>query len=157
MWLPNGSLKIIDRKKNIFKLSQGEYIAPERIENILITAIPIAQIFVTGNSLKANLVCIVVLDRETIYKWLEKKGLNTNESLEQVCKMSEVNKLVLEIISELGRENKLARYEIPIKVHLEHSQFTVENNLMTPTYKIKRLELFKKYELIISNMYKDMC
>lgn len=52
-----GTLKIIDRKKHIFKLAQGEYIAPEKIENIYIRSEPVAQIFVHGNSLKVSLLC----------------------------------------------------------------------------------------------------
>ncbi|XP_053086948.1 long-chain-fatty-acid--CoA ligase 1a isoform X3 [Pangasianodon hypophthalmus] len=51
-WLPNGTLKIIDRKKHIFKLAQGEYIAPEKIENIYIHSDPVAQVFVHGDSLQ---------------------------------------------------------------------------------------------------------
>lgn len=52
--LQNGTLKVIDRKKHIFKLAQGEYIAPERIENIYIQSDPVAQIFVHGDSLQAS-------------------------------------------------------------------------------------------------------
>ena len=48
----NGTLKIIDRKKHIFKLAQGEYIAPEKIENIYQRSEPIAQVFVHGESLQ---------------------------------------------------------------------------------------------------------
>lgn len=48
----NGTLKIIDRKKHIFKLAQGEYIAPEKIENIYTHSDPVAQIFVHGDSLQ---------------------------------------------------------------------------------------------------------
>lgn len=53
-WLPNGTLKIIDRKKHIFKLAQGEYIAPEKIENIYIRSDPVAQIYVHGDSLQVK-------------------------------------------------------------------------------------------------------
>lgn len=51
-WLPNGTLRIIDRKKHIFKLSQGEYIVPEKIENIYIKSKYVEQVFVHGESLK---------------------------------------------------------------------------------------------------------
>lgn len=51
-WLPNGTLRIIDRRKHIFKLSQGEYIVPEKIENIYQLSQYVNQVFVYGESLK---------------------------------------------------------------------------------------------------------
>lgn len=50
----NGTLKIIDRKKHIFKLSQGEYIVPEKIENIYIRSQYVQQVYVCGESLKVS-------------------------------------------------------------------------------------------------------
>ncbi|PIK39271.1 putative long-chain-fatty-acid--CoA ligase 1-like isoform X2, partial [Apostichopus japonicus] len=63
-WLPNGQLKIIDRVKHIFKLSQGEYVAPECVENEYIRTEGVAQIFVHGESLQDCCVAIVVPDEE---------------------------------------------------------------------------------------------
>lgn len=52
--LQNGTLKLTDRKKNIFKLAQGEYIAPEKIEMIYNLSEPVAQVFVHGESLQVR-------------------------------------------------------------------------------------------------------
>lgn len=59
----NGALKIIDRKKHIFKLAQGEYIAPEKIENIYLRSEPVAQVFVHGESLQVGAFRAVRSDR----------------------------------------------------------------------------------------------
>jgi long-chain acyl-CoA synthetase len=62
MILPNGSIKIIDRAKNIFKLSQGEYIAPEKLENVYVQSEWILQVWVYGDSLRDFALAFVVLD-----------------------------------------------------------------------------------------------
>ena len=62
MVYPNGTIKIIDRSKNIFKLSQGEYLAPEKLENAYIQSPLILQIMVYGDSNKSSAVAIVVPD-----------------------------------------------------------------------------------------------
>ena len=80
---PNGAVKIIDRSKNIFKLSQGEYIAPEKIENIFVLCPYVAQSFVYGNSLKNNVVAIVVPDKGAAIEWAKKNGGETN--YETIC------------------------------------------------------------------------
>jgi long-chain acyl-CoA synthetase len=58
----NGSVKVIDRVKNIFKLQQGEYIAPEKLENKYILSDYIGQMMVYGDSLKNYCVAIIVLE-----------------------------------------------------------------------------------------------
>uniref|UniRef100_A0A8C5RSV9 Long-chain-fatty-acid--CoA ligase n=1 Tax=Laticauda laticaudata TaxID=8630 RepID=A0A8C5RSV9_LATLA len=87
-WLSNGTLKIIDRKKHIFKLAQGEYIAPEKIENIYIRSEPVSQIYVHGDSLQAFLVGIVVPDAEVMPGWAKKRGFHgtfTDLCSNEVC------------------------------------------------------------------------
>ena len=74
MVYPNGSIKIIDRSKNIFKLSQGEYIAPEKIEQIMGLSQWIAQVFLYGDSFQNACVSIVVPEESEVKRWATANG-----------------------------------------------------------------------------------
>ena len=65
----NGTIRIIDRSKNIFKLSQGEYVAPEKIENVYIQSNYIAQCFIYGDSFKNYCVAIIVPEMPKLEEW----------------------------------------------------------------------------------------
>ena len=65
-----GKITVIDRKKNIFKLAQGEFVSPERLENLYISSSHlIEQVYVYGNSLKMNVVAVVVPNKDGLMEW----------------------------------------------------------------------------------------
>ena len=74
MIIPGGRIKVFDRAKNMFKLAQGEYVAPEKLENIYVKSDLIMQIFVHGDFLSSFLVAIVVIDPEGTQKWMKENG-----------------------------------------------------------------------------------
>ncbi|XP_076153364.1 long-chain-fatty-acid--CoA ligase 5 isoform X2 [Alosa pseudoharengus] len=150
-WLPSGVLKIIDRKKNIFKLAQGEYIAPEKIENVYVRSSPVAQVFVHGDSLQSCLVGVVVPDPEVLPGFAEKLGVSG--SLEDLCKNQVLKKAILSDLMQLGREAGLKSFEQVKDLHLHPDQFTIENGLLTPTLKAKRADLTKFFKPQIDSLY----
>ncbi|MBN3297188.1 ACSL5 ligase, partial [Amia calva] len=150
-WLPSGVLKIIDRKKNIFKLAQGEYIAPEKIENIYVRSGPVAQVFVHGDSLQSSLIGIVVPDPEVLPDFAAKLGIKG--TYEELCKKQEIKKAILSDMVKLGKEAGLKSFEQVKDLYLHPDQFTIENGLLTPTLKAKRAELNKFFKDQINSLY----
>ena len=78
----NGTIKIIDRKKNIFKLSFGEYIAPEKLENIFKLSKSVSEIFVDGDPLESFLVAVIVPNMKVLQEMTEENGIK--EGLEKL-------------------------------------------------------------------------
>ncbi|PWA01142.1 hypothetical protein BB558_002771 [Smittium angustum] len=155
----DGSVSIIDRKKSIFKLSQGEYLAPERMENTFSKHPLVMQSFVHGYSTKNYPVCVVVPDPVTFVRWATKilsdLGEDTgNGNYEYLTKNEKINKAFLAELADHGRKSKMQGYEIVRAVHLEHVPFDVETNrLLTPTFKLKRFDAVNYYKDIIDQLY----
>ncbi|XP_013888177.1 long-chain-fatty-acid--CoA ligase 5 [Austrofundulus limnaeus] len=153
-WLPSGVLKIIDRKKNIFKLAQGEYIAPEKIENVYVRSGPVAQVFVHGDSLQSCLVAVVVPDADVLPGFAKRLGIQG--SIEELCKNTEIKKAVISDMTKLGKEAGLKSFEQVKDVHLHPELFTIENGLLTPTLKAKRAEVQALFQPQIDRLYASL-
>ncbi|CAI4230434.1 unnamed protein product [Auanema sp. JU1783] len=152
--LPNGCIKIIDRKKHIFKLAQGEYVAPEKIENVYMQCPVVQQIFVDGSSLERWLIAVVVPDAETLKNWNEEHGVKGRD-MEEICSDPKAEEFVLSLLIARGKEMKLNSLEQVKKIYLTTEAFTVENDLLTPTLKAKRPQLRQKYQEVMDKIYKD--
>ncbi|KAJ0050149.1 hypothetical protein NL108_013167 [Boleophthalmus pectinirostris] len=151
-WLPNGTLKIVDRKKHIFKLAQGEYIAPEKIENIYVRSDALAQVFVHGDSLQSCLVAVVVPDPDFLRNWT-KRTLGLEGTYLDLCSKKEVKAAILEDMLRLGKEGGLKSFEQVKLIHIHTELFSIENGLLTPTMKAKRNELRQCFRDQIDQLY----
>ncbi|XP_060076786.1 long-chain-fatty-acid--CoA ligase 1-like [Ylistrum balloti] len=150
-WLPNGALRIIDRKKNIFKLAQGEYVAAEKIENVYMRSEYVAQAFVEGDSLKPYLMGVMVPDIEVVPAWAAKEGLPT--SMDELCTCQKLKDVILQDIINIGKTMGLKSFEQVKDIILHPEPFSMDNNLLTPTFKNKRPNLRKFFKSQISKLY----
>jgi len=158
-WLPNGTLRIIDRKKHIFKLAQGEYIAPEKIENIYIRCPAISQMFVHGDSLQACLVGVAVPDPDVFPKWVKDKlgaEVVNGKDIPELCNVPAVKAAVLADIQAIGKAGGLQSFEQVKDICLYKEQFSVENGLLTPTFKSKRHDIQRRFQRQFEAMYKSL-
>ena len=151
-WLPNGTLRIVDRKKNIFKLSQGEYVAPERLENIFTRSPLVGQIFVDGDSLKSCLVAVVVPDPDGVKVWRRREGL-PDVPLSQLCAEPPLKAAVMAELTRLATQTGLKGFEKIKDVHLCAEALSTENGLLTPTLKAKRPQIRRHFKAQIDDMY----
>jgi len=151
-WLPNGTLKLIDRKKQIFKVAQGEYVAPEKLEEIYIKSYYISQVFIHGDSVKSCVVAIIVPDVQTVQDWAANKNI-PNESFTALCYNREVKSLIMKEIEDLGREFHLKYYEQVKDIYLHPNLFSIQNGLLSSTGKLMRTKLVKYFK----PQLEDMC
>jgi long-chain acyl-CoA synthetase len=147
---PQGFLRITDRKKDLIKTSGGKYIAPQLIEGKLKANCPyISQVLIHGD--KRNFVtALVTLDEEATMKWAREKGLN-GKSYTDVVQMEEAKAMLSKYFDEVNKT--LAKYETVKQFAILPSDLTVDAGELTPSLKVKRKVVEKKYAGLLDKMY----
>lgn len=151
-------LFIIDRAKNFFKLAQGEFVTPEKIENVYLATNPhLQQLFVHGNSLESYLVGIVGLDPVTIGSYLKEKFndeiCNQNDILRLLNDPVNKKKFLLDL--NAAAKDELQGFEKLHNVEIYFEPLTVERDIITPTQKIKRPLCTKFFQENLNRMYQE--
>ncbi|HEY1549060.1 MAG TPA: long-chain fatty acid--CoA ligase [Kofleriaceae bacterium] len=144
-----GFIKITDRKKDLIKTSGGKYIAPQHIEGKLKATCPyLSQVIVHGD--KRNFVtALVTLDEEAIMKWAKTK--NISGSYAEVVAKPETKELLEPYFAEVNKS--LAKYETVKQFAILPKDLTVDEGELTPSLKVKRKVVEKKYSTMLDKMY----
>lgn len=144
-------LKITDRKKDIIVTSGGKNVAPQNIENQLKQSFYISQAMVHGDRRK-YLTCLLTLEPENLIPWAKEAGLSTGD-WEKLVKDPKVLELVNEEVKKVN--SKLAKFETVKYFTIVPEDFTIESGELTPTFKLKRKNITKRYMDILDSMYEN--
>ena len=134
-------------------LRRPEYVSAEKIENVINQSLLIGQSFVYGDSFQTYLVAIIVPDEEPVRAWAESNSDAANTPFSELCKREELRNEILSEIQRLSKLNGLHGFETIKAVHLEPNIFSVDKDLVTPTFKLKRQQLKNYYLKQIEEMY----
>ncbi|KAM0803151.1 long-chain-fatty-acid-CoA ligase/ protein binding protein [Usnea florida] len=157
-----GRFRIFDRIKTVLKLAQGEYISCERIENVyLANCNLITQAFVHGDSEQAFPVAILGVDPVAIAPFAAKilgwESISADDLtvVKAAAGEQEVRNALVSLLDDIGSRNSFRNYEKVRKVYLDIEPFTVANGLLTPTFKLKRLESAKTFRKQLDRLYEE--
>jgi len=162
----DGSLRLVDRKKALFKLAQGEYVSPERVEAALAGSGLVEQAWVCGDPLAAFPVAVVVPRGGPLRSLLaaaaaaaEKGGGRASSSLPPaddlaaLCGVPGAAAALAAALAGAAQAAGLRPFEVPRAVALEPGAWTPEGGLMTPTFKLKRPALAARYGAAVAGLY----
>lgn len=151
----NKGLKIIDRVKELFKLSQGEYIAPSKLENVYVKNKYIIQLCIYGNSYESYLIAIICPNRVEVKKFLIESGkMKENEdNVEDFYADKDLHAEIKKTFDALAKTNNFNSLEKPLKYLLGKTEFTIQNEMITPTMKLCRNKIENFYKDEINKLY----
>jgi len=145
-----GHLHITDRKKDLFKLSNGKYVAPQLIESVLKQSEFVNQVVVLGAGRKQP-VALIVPDWESLKQALTAAGEDVSQGRKELSTNPKALKLVQRDVAGLTAE--LADYERVRRIALLPDEFSIDSGELTPTLKVKRAVIDKKYGDLIERLY----
>ncbi|CAF3546668.1 unnamed protein product [Rotaria sordida] len=136
------NLRVIDRKKNFFKLSQGQFVSPEFLQEIYMQSPFVEQMYIHGNPLEDSVVAVIVPNKEYARAFAIKHNLTEFDN-------SRPDKLFYDAIMQdlrlLATKESLRKHEIPSRLIIDFEPFTSENGLLTSSMKLCRYRLAAHY------------
>jgi long-chain acyl-CoA synthetase len=147
--MPSGDLRITDRKKDLIKTAGGKYVAPQRLETLLVLSPYISHALIHGDQ-KKYIVALIFPDQPAVTALAKDKGIKFN-SWDELVTSPFVEELVRSAVAEAN--SQLASYESIKKHIIMRNELTVENGELTPSMKLKRKKLDQKFTAEIEKMY----
>ena len=150
-YMKDGELYLKERIKDLFKTSNGKYIAPQMVESMMLVDKYIDQVAVVADQRKF-VSALIVPEFRLVEKWADDHVVKY-DSRESLCNNPEVKKMIMERLETL--QQGLASYEQVKRITLLPHHFSMESGELTNTLKIKRGVIYKNYKDIIDKMYED--
>ena len=150
-YMKDGELYLKERIKDLFKTSNGKYIAPQMVESMMLVDKYIDQVAVVADQRKF-VSALIVPEFRLVEKWADDHGVKY-DSRESLCNNPDVKKMIMERLETL--QQGLASYEQVKRITLLPHHFSMESGELTNTLKIKRGVIYKNYKDIIDKMYED--
>lgn len=150
-YIKDGELFLTDRIKDLFKTSNGKYIAPQLVESLILVDKYIDQVAVIANERKF-VSALIVPEFRLVEDWAKEHGIEFS-SREDLCANPKVNKMILDRVKTL--QQQLAHYEQVKRITLIPHHFSMESGELTNTLKIRRPVVYKNYKNEIDKMYEE--
>jgi len=150
-YMKDGELFLTDRIKDLFKTSNGKYIAPQMIEAMLLVDKYIDQVVVVADEYK--FVSALIVPEFRLLEEYARDNRIPFESREDLCSNKQVNDMMMERVSTL--QQSLAHYEQVKRITLIAHHFSMESGELTNTLKLMRTVIYKNFRNVIDKMYAE--
>ncbi|MDH7603856.1 MAG: long-chain fatty acid--CoA ligase [Melioribacter sp.] len=147
-----GFLIITDRKKHLFKTSQGKYVAPTPIENMFLASKYIDQFVIIGDR-RMFITALIVPDFDALKEYADANRIQYN-SVEELVKMKQIYELLDRELDQF--QKKLANFERIRKFAILDKPFSIETGELTPSLKVRRKVIEERYKDLIEEMYRGL-
>ena len=148
----DGYLTITDRKKDLFKTSNGKFVAPQKIENAVMANIPyVSQVVAIGQDRKF-VSALITLDEPQLRKWAERRGkenMSYAELTQDPAIHASIDRFMRKVNTRLERWEQIKRYTIL------PAELSMADGTLTPSLKVRRDEVNSAYADAINAMYAD--
>ena len=147
---PNGALRITDRKKDMFKTSNGKYVAPSAIDATFKGICPyVSQLVIDGEG-RSYCVALIALDADAIHAWANENGMG-GAPFAEVARSDKFRATMQNYVDRLN--SQLNRWESIKKFAILDHELTVEDGLITPSMKVRRKIVLDRYRDILNTLY----